>query len=166
MIHSRAASLLNEQVGHEFAAFLQYIAISTWLESEALPELAKYFAHQADEERMHALKMLKFLNDTDQKITIPGIAQPVSSFATVEEAIQLAYNQEVRVTDQIKTIYNVAAENGDRLTQNFLEWFLEEQVEEVSSMDTLLKITRRAGSNLFRIEDYIARSGHPEDNAE
>lgn len=166
MIHARTAQLINEQVGHEFAAFLQYVAVSTWLESEALPELSKYFARQADEERTHAMKMLKFLNDTDQKITLPGIPEPVSSFGSVEEAIQLAYTQEVRVTKQIEAIYNAASEHGDRLTQNFLQWFLEEQVEEVSTMDALLKIAKRADGNLFRIEDYIARSGHPEEAAE
>lgn len=76
--------------------------------------------------------------------------------------VQLALDQEVEVTDQIKAIYDAAAANNDRVTQNFLQWFLEEQVEEVASMDTLLKITRRAGSDLFRLEDYIAREGHPD----
>ena len=65
------------------------------------------------------------------------------------------------MTDQIKAIYDAAAETNDRVTQNFLQWFLEEQVEEVASMDTLLKIPRRAGNDLFRLEDYIAREGHP-----
>jgi len=165
MIDSQAAQLLNEQVGHEFSAFLQYVAVSTWLDGEALPELAGYFSRQADEERQHALKMIAYLNDTNQKVSIPAIPKPISDFASVEEAIKLAYDQEVRVTDQIKAIYEAAASSHDRLTQNFLQWFLEEQVEEVASMDTLLIITRRAGGDLFRIEDYIAREGHPEDSA-
>ncbi|MGF1679254.1 MAG: ferritin [Candidatus Methylacidiphilales bacterium] len=166
MINPDASRLLNEQVGHEFAAFIQYVALSTWMDSEALPGLSKYFAHQADEERTHALKMIAFLNDTDQTVRIPAIPEPQSSFNSVEEAIHLAYQQEMRVTEQIKAIYNTAAESHDRITQNFLQWFLEEQVEEMASMDTLLKITRRAGDNLFRIEDYVARSGHPEAAAE
>jgi len=162
MIDSKAATLLREQIGHEFSAFLQYVAISFWFDSEALPELSKYFAKQAEEERGHALKMIQFLNDTNQEVVIPGIPEPKSSFASVKEAIQLALKQEVRVTEQIEAIYNAAAGSSDRITQNFLQWFLEEQVEEVASMDTLLKITLRAGDNLFRIEEYVAREGHPE----
>lgn len=163
MIHAKAAQLLNEQVGHEFAASYQYIAVATWCDAEALPEMAKYFTKQADEERMHALKMVQFLNDTDQKVTFPAISAPKSDFESVEEVFQTSYDQEVQVTDQIKAIYDAAAEHNDRVTQNFLQWFLEEQVEEVASMDSLLKITRRAGNDLFRVEDYIARVGHPDE---
>lgn len=165
MINEQVAKIINQQVGHEFSAFLQYVAHSTWFESQAMPELARYFAKQADEERSHALKMIKFLNDTDQQVAIPSIPQPVCSFASVEEAVQLAHAQEKRVTDQIQAIYNTAAETNDRLTQNFLQWFLEEQVEEVAGMDSLLKVVRRAGSDMFRVEEYIAREGHPEDTA-
>jgi ferritin len=164
MIDSKAAQLLNEQVGHEFSAFLQYVAVSTWFDAEAFPELSKYFARQADEERGHAMKMVQFLNDTDQEVVIPAIPAPKPTFSSVKEAIQLAYDQEVRVTEQIKEIYNTAAKADDRITQNFLQWFLEEQVEEMASMDTLLKIADRAGKDLFRIEDYVAREGHPEDS--
>ncbi|MEM9446141.1 MAG: ferritin [Verrucomicrobiota bacterium] len=163
MISNEVTDLINKQIGHEFAAFLQYIAVSTWYDSEALPELSKYFAKQADEERAHALKMIQFLNDTNQAVVIPEIPKPVSTFESVEKAVQAAYDQEVRVTEQIQNIYNVAAKQSDRITQNFLQWFLQEQVEEVASMDTLLKITQRAGNDLFRVEDFIARQGHPDD---
>ncbi len=163
MIHDIPANLINEQVGHEFSAFYQYLAASVWCEAEALPELGRYFARQAEEERGHAMKMVQFLNDTNRKVTFSGIPAPVSSFSSVEELIKLAYDQEVKVTDQIKAIYDAAAEHNDRVTQNFMQWFLEEQVEEVASMDTLLKIAKRAGGDLFRIEEYIAREGHPED---
>ena len=164
MIDAKASELINAQVGHEFTAFYQYVALSTWFDGEALPGLSEYFARQAEEERQHAMKMIQFLNDTDQKIEMPAIPQPKSSFASVEEAVQMAYDQEVRVTEQIKEIYDAGAAANDRITQNFMQWFLEEQVEEVASMDTLIKITKRAGSDLFRIEDYIAREGHPEES--
>lgn len=165
MIHPSVAKLINEQIGNEFAASLQYIAHSTWFESEALSELARYFAKQADEERIHALKMIRFLNDTDQAVEIPAIPKPVCQFDSVKTAVQLAYDQEVKVTHQIEAIYNEAAKNNDRLAQNFLQWFLQEQVEEVASMDSLLKVIARAKDNMFRVEDYIVREGHPEDKA-
>lgn len=164
MIKEPTAKLLNEQIGHEFEAMLQYVALAAWLESETLPELSGYFSTQAEEERAHALKMIKYLNDTGQNVAIPSIPEPVSTFDSVAEAVQLAYDQEVRVTRQIEAIYNKAAETNDRLTQNFLQWFLEEQVEEVAGMDALRNIVNRAGGNLFRIEDYIAREGHPENS--
>jgi len=165
MIDSKAANLLNEQIGHELSAFLQYVAISTWFDAEAYPKLSAYFATQAEEERSHAMKMVQFLNDTDQKVVFSKIPAPQSDFSSVEEAIKLAYDQEVAVTEQIKGIYNAAAESNDRIAQNFLQWFLEEQVEEVANMDSLLKIARRAGDDMFRIEDYVAREGHPDDAA-
>ncbi len=165
MISTKTVQLINAQVGHEFAAFVQYVALSAHFESEALPKLAAYFATQAEEEKTHALKFIKFLNDTDQDVSIPAIPQPACSFKSIEEAIQLAYDQEVRVTKQIEAIYNQAASESDRITQSFLQWFLTEQLEEVASMDTLLKIVRRAGNDLFRVEDFIAREGHPEDAA-
>lgn len=163
MIHDQPAKLINEQVGHEFSAFYQYIAVSTWCDAEALPEMARYFAKQADEERQHALKMVQFLNDVDRTVIFPQIALPKSEFESAQEVVQLAYDQEVKVTDQIKAIYDAAAEHNDRVTQNFMQWFLEEQVEEVASMDTLLKIAKRAGDDLFRLEEYISREGHPEE---
>lgn len=164
MIKEPVANLLNEQVGHEFEAMLQYIALSAWLDAETLPELSGYFAAQAEEEREHALKMIQYLNDTGQKVSIPAIPEPKSAFKSVGEAVELAYEQEVRVTRQIEAIYNEAANGNDRLTQNFLQWFLEEQVEEVAGMDALRSVVKRAGNDLFRVEDYIAREGHPEEN--
>ncbi len=163
MIDPKTAALLNEQIGHEFEASIQYVAHATWFASETLPELSRYFSKQSDEEREHALKMIQYLNDTGQTVTIPEIPKPVSTFDSVADAVQLAYDQEVRVTRQIEAIYNTAAEANDRLTQNFLQWFLEEQVEEVSGMDALITVVKRAGDNLFRIEEYVAREGHPED---
>ena len=165
MISKKTSQLINEQVGHEFAASIQYVALAAYFESKALPKLAGYFAKQAEEEKGHALKFIKFLNDTDQEVAIPAIPQPICAFKSVEDAIRLAHEQEVRVTKQIEAIFNQAASESDRITQNYLQWFLTEQLEEVASMDTLLKIVRRAGDNLFRVEDYIAREGHPEDAA-
>lgn len=165
MINEKSSQLLNEQIGNEFSAFLQYVAVSTWFDAQALPVLSAYFAKQADEERQHAMKMIQYLNDTGQAVDIPSIDKPKNTFESVEEAVLLAYDQEVEVTRQIEKIYGVAVDEKDHLTKNFLQWFLEEQVEEVASMDSLLMITRRAGDNLFRIEEYLSRSGHPEDGA-
>jgi bacterioferritin B len=164
IIHDKVAAAINLQVGNELGAFSQYVAIGAYFDRLALPELKAYFYTQADEERGHAMKMIQFLCDADYDLTIPSIAQPVSRFDSVEKAVELSYNQEVRVTEQISAIYNLAVDEKDRVSESFLKWFLDEQLEEVASMDALLRIVRRAGEEfgLFRVEDYVARAGHPE----
>lgn len=167
VISPKSAEAINRQIGNEFAAFMQYVAIGAYFDLKTLPELSAYFYKQAEEEKEHALKMIQFLCDADQKVEIPVVPSPISQFESVESAVKLSYDQEVEVTEQIKAIYEVAASEKDRITESFLQWFLDEQLEEVSSMDSLLTIVRRAGDepNLFRVEDYIARHGHPEDGA-
>jgi ferritin len=165
IINERVAKAINDQIGNEFGAFTQYVAIGAYFDRMTLPELSAYFYKQADEERMHAYKMIQFLCDAGYDLSIPAVAQPQNSLTSVEAAVELSYNQEVRVTDQISSIYNLACEEKDRVSESFLKWFLDEQLEEVSSMGDLLNIVRRAGDDvgLFRVEDYVARRGHPED---
>lgn len=165
IISKQSVQAINKQIGNEFAAFMQYVAIGAYFDLKTLPELSSYFYKQAEEEKGHAYKMIQFLCDADASVEIPAVKAPKAQFKSVETAIKLSYDQEVEVTEQIKAIYEIAAADKDRITENFLQWFLEEQLEEVSSMDSLLTIVRRAGdeSNLFRVEEYIARHGHPED---
>lgn len=165
IISKESVQAINKQIGNEFAAFMQYVAIGAYFDSRTLPELSGYFYKQAEEEKGHAYKMIKFLCDADAQVEIPAVKAPQTRFDSVEAAIRLSYEQEVQVTEQIKAIYEIAVATKDRITENFLQWFLEEQLEEVSSMDSLLIIVRRAGdeANLFRVEEYIARYGHPED---
>ncbi len=167
IIKERVAKAINEQVANELAAFTQYLAIGAYFDRRTLPELKAYFFKQADEERAHALKMIQFLCDADYDVGIPPVAEPRSGFRSVEEAVKLSYDQEVRVTEQITAIFNLACDEKDRVSESFLKWFLDEQLEEVSSMDALLAIVRRAGEDagLFRVEDYVARHGHPDDVA-
>lgn len=165
VISPKSTESINRQIGNELAAFTQYLAIGAYFDLETLPELSSYFYKQAEEEKVHALKMIQFLCDADQPVEIPAIKAPITRFDSVEGAVKLSYDQEVEVTNQIKEIYEVAAGEKDRITQSFLQWFLDEQLEEVSGMDSLLTIVRRAGdeSNLFRVEEYVARHGHPDD---
>ena len=164
LITQKIADTINEQIGNELAASIQYVAIAAYFTDEGLPELAGYFQKQSDEERMHALKFVQYLGDTASKLEIPAIPKPICKFKSVEDAIELSYNQEVKVTKQIEAILKLALEEKSYLTQNFLQWFLTEQLEEVSSMDNLLKIVRLAGpDNLLHIEQFIARRGHPEE---
>ncbi|CAN5590078.1 ferritin [soil metagenome] len=150
---------INEQIGNEFGASLQYVAIAAYFSADALPQLAQHFFRQADEEDEHALRFVNYVTDAGGNVVIPAIGAPQSSFKSAEEAIQLSLDQEVQVTHQINALVELARSENDYITINFLQWFLAEQLEEVSSMDTLLKIVQRAGDNILAVEEYLARVG-------
>jgi ferritin len=150
---------LNEQVGHEFGASLQYVAIAAYFDSDNLPELAAHFYRQADEERDHAMRFVNYVVDAGGKVAIPAVPAPKSGFASAEEAVKLSVDWELTVTKQINALVDLAIKETDHTTQNFLQWFVTEQLEEVSSMERLLSMIRRAGANLLLVEEYLARHG-------
>ena len=151
------SSSLNEQIGHEFAASQQYIAIAVYYEDESLKELASHFYRQAVEERNHAMMLVQYLLDADQQIAIPGLEAPQTEFADIVEPVRLALEQERRVTEQISALTQLARTEGDLVGEQFLHWFLQEQREEVSSMGALLTVVERSRENVMLIEDYLAR---------
>ena len=149
---------INTQIGKEFAASLQYVSIASHFASETLPEMAAHFYRQAEEERDHAMRFVHYVVAAGGRIDIPAIPTPKSEFGAVEEAIQLSLDQEKAVTQEINELVELALKESDHITNNFLAWFLTEQLEEVSSMESLLKIVQRAGeNNLLYVEDYLAR---------
>ena len=148
---------LNEQIGYEFAASQQYVAIAISYDAQTLPQLAAHFYRQAVEERNHAMMMVQYLLDADLQIAIPGVAAPRTTFADVVEPVQLALDQEKRVTAQITELVRGARVEGDFVGEQFLHWFLQEQREEVSSMSALLQVAERSRDNVMLIEDYLAR---------
>jgi ferritin len=160
LVSQKIIDAINAQIGAEFGAMLQYAAISAHFDSEALPQLSAYFARQAEEEKEHAHKFIKFVTDAGGHAVIPAIPAPKPSFKKAEDAVKLSLEQEVKVTEQINHLVKLAKEASDYITDNFLQWFLEEQLEEVSSMQALLGTVRRAGEdNLLRVEEFLARSG-------
>ena len=148
---------LNEQIGNEFAASQQYVAIAVYYEAEALPQLAAHFYRQALEERNHAMMIVQFLLDTDRDVTIPGCEAPRTQFSNTTEPVAIALEQERKVSDQIAALTAAARDALDFQGEQFLQWFLKEQVEEVASMSTLLRVCERAGDNVLMVEDYLAR---------
>ena len=151
------AQKLNEQIANEFAAHQQYVACAVYYDAEALPQLARFFYRQALEERGHAMMMVQFLLDTGAEATTPGVAAPHSRFANVAEPIALALEQEQRVSEQINELAATAREAGDYSSEQFMQWFIKEQVEEVATMGGLLRVAERAGEDASAIEEYLAR---------
>ncbi|MDQ3856871.1 MAG: ferritin [Actinomycetota bacterium] len=155
---ARFAHELNEQVGREFAASQQYVAIAVYYDAETLPELARHFYRQAVEERNHAMMLVQYLLDADQPVSIPGIAAPRTRFDDPVAPVALALEQERQVTAQIVELARIARDEGDLVGEQFLHWFLQEQREEISSMSELLALVERAStSNLLLAEEYLAR---------
>lgn len=149
--------LLSTQIGNEFAASQQYIAIAVWFDNQDLPQLATHFYRQSLEERNHAMMLVQYRLDRGVGIEIPGIPAVKNEFSNPVEPIALALAQEKQVTTQIEALFAAARADGDALGEQAMLWFLKEQVEEVASMSTLLTIAQRAGDNWFDIENFIAR---------
>lgn len=154
---SRFVTLLSEQIGHEFDAHMQYVAIAAWCDSRDLPQLAAHYYRQSLEERNHAMMIVQYMLDRDLDIHFPKAAGVRSTFANVREPIALALAQEKEVTAQIEAIFQAARADNDVLGEQFMLWFLKEQVEEVAAASTLLTVAERAGENLFDLENFVAR---------
>jgi ferritin len=103
------------------------------------------------------MMMIRFLIDNRLEVDASGIDDVVTAFRSVVEPVELALAQESTVTEQITALARAARADGDYIGEQFIHWFLTEQVEEVAAMQSLLNIVRRAGTNLFDIEQYVAR---------
>jgi ferritin len=158
IIKPKVVDAINAQIKSEFGASAQYVAIAVYFDEEGLPDLAQFFYTQAEEERMHAMKFVNFLLETGSKPLIPGLPDMRNEFASAADAVQFALEQEMKVTDQINNLVLIAKEENDYASHNFLQWFVDEQVEEVDSMTTLLQTIKHAGSSLLLVEDYVRRS--------
>jgi ferritin len=161
LISKKLAQSFNRQIGNEFATSLQYTAIGAYFAAESLPELSKFFNAQAGEERDHAQKLLNYVVDMGGTASIPGLPAPKCAFKSALEAVQLALDSEMEVTRQINGLVDQAIKEADHQAQNFLQWFVNEQREEVTTMDFLVKLLKRAGTQLLYVEEYLARNGVP-----
>jgi ferritin len=149
--------LLGHQIRNEFTAQQQYIAAAVWFDDQDLPRLAGHFYRQAVEERNHAMMMVRYLLDRDLPAPIPGIDEVRQDFRTPLEPLEVALAQERAVTAQVEALFMAARAENDVLGEQFMQWFLKEQVEEVASMSTLVAIAERAGDDWFRIEEHLTR---------
>jgi bacterioferritin B len=148
---------LNEQVGHEFAASQQYAAIAVHYDGQTLPRLAATFYQQSVEERNHAMMLVQYLLDVGEEARIPGVDAPKTEFADIAEPVALALDQERRVSKQISALAGAAREEGDYMGEQFMQWFIKEQIEEVATMSDLLAVVERSRENPMVVEEYLAR---------
>jgi len=155
LISDKLNEMLNLQIGHEFEASNIYLQIAAFFDSEVLPVTAEFFFRQSQEERDHAMKMLRYILDAGGKLAIPEIPAAPTDVDSAEGALKLALEWELVVTGNVNALMDQALEENDHIAQDFLRWFVTEQLEEVSTMDSLLKVTMRVGANLEFLEQYI-----------
>jgi bacterioferritin B len=161
---SKFHRLLVDQVRHEFTASHQYVAVAAWFDDQDLPQLARVFYEQSLEERDHAMMIVRFLLDSDIHFAIPAVDEIETAFSAPRDLVALALRQEREVTDQFQRLAKVARDEDDYTGEQFLQWFIQEQTEEVAKMSTLLNVVDRAEGNLFDVETFVARDMPSEDN--
>jgi ferritin len=157
MASERFVAALTEQIAREFAAAHQYVAIGNYYAAETFPQLSGFFYSQAEEEREHAMKMVNYLIDCGVQPDIGGVESPKGSFGDHVEPIRLALEQERQVTIKISELFEIARETRDFASEQFLHWFIEEQVEEEAAMGDLLAVAERTVSVPMLLEEYLAR---------
>jgi ferritin len=149
--------LLNEQIGPEYAAHQQYVGAAVYYDNETLPRLAAFFYRQALEERDHAMMMVQYLIDTDQEVRIPDITSQQTRFDDAVSPVRMSLEQEKRVGEEINALFKLARDTDEFRAEQFMQWFVKEQVEEVALMSDLLNVVERSRDNLPLVEDYLAR---------
>jgi len=159
MPSERFVEALNEQIGREFNAAHQYTAVAAWYDRETFPRLAKFFHDQAEEERGHAMKMVGYLRDTGSDLRLGEVASPRTSFADHVEPIRLALEHERKVTVSISGLFEIARETNDYASESFMQWFVDEQVEEEATMEALLQVAERVREYPMMVEEFLARDG-------
>lgn len=147
MISDRISNLLNEQYQKEVYSAQLYLAMCSYFLEQDLDGFAHFFRLQADEELVHAAKQFDYVHEVDGKMTIGAIDAPQTEFGSMREAFETALAHEQEVTRSINNIVKAALEEGDFATHNFLNWFVQEQVEEEASMRSIIAKVKLAEGN-------------------
>ena len=159
MPSERFVEALNDQIGREFNAAHQYTAVAAYYDRLTFPRLAKFFFEQAEEERGHAMKMVSYLRDTGSDLRLGEVAAPRANFSDHVEPIRLALEHERKVTVSISAIFEIARETNDYASESFMQWFVDEQVEEEATMESLLEVAERVREYPMMVEEFLARDG-------
>ncbi len=155
MISEAMNTKLNEQIAAELSAAHAYLAMACSFESKGLKILAQWFLNQHCEEREHAMKIVKYVQDVGAVVVLGGVPAPQGDFADAEEMVVAAHESECKITSMINDLVSLAEKEKDYATRSFLNYFVDEQVEEVASMTDLLDLVRLAGDNILQVESRI-----------
>ncbi|MEV4124836.1 ferritin [Nocardia sp. NPDC049707] len=153
----RFPDLLRDQIRRGFTASQQYLAAAVYFDSNRLPQLAEHSYGKSAEHRSHALRMVQYLLDRNLEVRIGGLDDVRSTFESPRGAVVFLLESERARNAQITELAGTARASGDYLGEQFIQWFLEEQVEDVAGMTTLLTVIDRAAGDLFDVEEFISR---------
>jgi ferritin len=158
LISKKLQDAINAQISHEFGATMLYLHIAAYFDQESLLKLSELFFAQAEEEKMHGMKFVHFLLEAGAELAIPEIPIAVQKFESAEIAVGTALKWEKIVTKQVNELMDIAIADNDHISQDFLRWFVTEQLEELSKMGTFLGIIKQSNGNLLLAEQVIERN--------
>ncbi len=147
MISKKVEKTLNEQLNAELYSAYLYLSMSAWFESQNLPGFAAWMRIQTREENTHAMKFFSFVNERRGRVTLKGIEEPAKEWKTPLAAFEAALEHEQYITGRIGELVNLAASEKDHATAAFLQWFVNEQVEEEASVDRIIQQLKMASNS-------------------
>jgi ferritin len=160
MINKKMEQALNDQINAELYSAYLYLAMEAYFESQNLPGLAKWMRAQTQEEVMHAMKIYDYVNERGGRVVLESIAKPPAKWESPLAAFEAAYKHEQLVTGRINDLVDLAIKEKDHAANTFLQWFVNEQVEEETSADTVvqqLKMAEGAAGALFMIDRELGQ---------
>jgi ferritin len=167
MLKKRIEDICNRQIEREGFSSNLYVAMASWAETSGFSGVAAWLYSQADEERLHMLKFIKYINERGGKAVIPALKKPVSDYKSVEDVFKEVLKHEEFVTESINEIVALTLEEKDFNTHNFLQWFVFEQVEEEASVRTIIDKIRLVGNNnMYQFDKDILSLRTPAGNAQ
>jgi len=167
MLKKKIEDICNRQVEREGFSSNLYLAMASWAENNGLSGVAAWMYTQSDEERIHMLKFIKYINERGGKAVMPALKKPASDYKSVEEVFKEVLKHEEFVTASINEIVGLTLEEKDFNTHNFLQWFVMEQVEEEASVRIVLDKLRLVGkTNMYEFDRDIVSLRKPAANAE
>lgn len=147
MIKQTLQDAINSQINKEFFSEYYYLSMAAYFESEDLPGFANFFKVQVEEERFHAMKFFDYLNERGGKVNLTGIDSPKTDFESPLQVFELAYKHEQYVTESINGLMDIAIKENDHALKSFLQWFIDEQVEEEATMSKYVNQLKRLNGN-------------------
>ncbi|MCH2044114.1 MAG: ferritin [Saprospiraceae bacterium] len=160
MLNEKVYKALNQQIEVEADSSAIYLAMASWCDKEGLAGCAQFFYAQSDEERMHMLKLVHYINEMDAHAIVPGLTAPKIDYPSIQDVFQIVYKQEKLVTESIHKIMDICNECNDHATIHFLQWYVAEQREEEAQVREILDKIRLIGSggqSLYYIDKEIEK---------
>ena len=147
MLSKKIEAALNGQVAVEANSSQAYLAMASWAENNGYAGVSEFLYGHSDEERIHMLKLVKYVNERDGKAEIPAFEKPKIKFTHIKDAFKSLYEHEVAVTQSINNLVGMCLEDKDFNTHNFLQWYVSEQLEEEALAKTIIDKIKLMGSD-------------------